>query len=54
MEDELMEFILTIMHNSSKCQHCIYCTDGTDAPPCSMAYECIADDFCEFDRGDDC
>lgn len=53
MEDELLDFILTIIRNSSKCQHCIYCTNVTEGPTCVMGYDCIANDFSEFDRGDD-
>ena len=53
MEEELMNFILTIIRNSSKCQHCIYCTQVTEGPTCVMAYDCITNDFSEFDRGDD-
>ena len=51
-EDELLEFILTIIRNSHKCQHCIHCAQVTEGPACVMGYECIANDFSEFDRGD--
>lgn len=53
MEDELLEFILTIIKNSSKCAHCVYRMNTKKGPTCVIGYDCIANDFSEFDRGDD-
>lgn len=53
MEEELLDFLMLVIANSRKCQHCIYCFHADDGGSgCAMAYDCIAHDFSEYDEGD--
>lgn len=53
MEEKLLDFLMLVIANSHKCQHCIHCFHDDDGGSgCAMAYDCIARDFYEYDEGD--
>ena len=47
-QDPLIDFLVMVVTNSHKCQHCIHCFCGG----CINAYECIGHDFSEYTEGD--
>ena len=48
MNEELLDFILKVIANSHKCQHCMWCFCGG----CINAYKCISNDFSEYEEED--
>lgn len=52
MDDELIDFLIEVVTNSHKCQHCTQCFHGDEKCACINAYTCIANDFSEYDEGD--
>lgn len=52
MNEELLDFLLLVIANSHKCQHCIRCFHADGGSGCIIAYQCIANDFSEYDEGD--
>ena len=52
MDEKLIDFLLLVIANSHKCQHCIHCFHTDTGSGCIMAYQCIANDFSEHDEGD--
>ena len=54
MNDELLNFVITTISNSHKCQHCIYCFHGEgNRCACINWYHCIAHDFADYNEGEE-
>ena len=51
--DPLIDFLVMIVTNSHKCQHCIYRFRGSAECGCINAYHCIGNDYADYDEGED-
>lgn len=50
INDSLIDFLIMVITNSHKCQHCVNCFNSS---ACINAYHCIGNDFADYDEGDD-
>ena len=47
MDDSLIDFLLLVISNSEKCQHCVKCFQGGG---CIEAYSCIGHNFDKYEK----
>lgn len=48
MSTDLLNFLIKVIGNSRKCQHCKWCFYGG----CINAYHCISTDFSDYEEGE--
>lgn len=52
-QDPLIDFLVMVVTNSHRCQHCIHCFHSSTGCGCTNAYHCIGNDYTDYNEGDE-